>query len=203
MNISKKHKLIPSIEKEIKGNIWDYIGKCDAMCIPINLYMKDEKNIMGAGLAKELKERYPEIPHSIFFIYNNFGFDIHILMTEHLTKSKNNIITGINTTLILGFPTKPEWIRVNKSRSNVLPYYKTKPFVFAGKDIPGYMGYSDLKLIKKSATILKRKIEITGWKVILPKVGTGKGELEWKNVKKVLEEVGLYQMNEVTIIEKG
>jgi len=38
---------------------------------------------------------------------------------------------------------------------------------------------------------------------MLPKVGTGKGELEWKDVKEVLKEVGLYQMDEVTIIEKG
>jgi hypothetical protein len=203
MKREKKHEL--QLLKEIKGNIWDFIGRSNVICITINLYFKNDKNIMGAGIAKEAKERYPELPHNVAFIYDNFGFDTHILMTEHLTKMKNNILTGINITHIIGFPTKPAWVRVNKTRSNILPYYRTLPFVFAGKDIPGYMGYSDLELIKKSAKYLKKKIELAGFwnRVILPKPGCSHGGLQWNNVKEALKEIGLYQMKEITFIEKG
>lgn len=190
--------LIPKIEKEFKGNIWTFINKANAICIPINLCIKNNTLIMGAGLAKEAKDRYLELDKDTAYIYDNFGFDVHHLRL-HFDKKTKHIITHI-----LGFPTKPNWIRVRRDYSNVLPYYRNHNYVVPGKDIPGYMGYSDLSLIKKSATLLKNRIETMGWNmVICPKIGCGYGGLEWKKVKKILIEIGLYYMDEIYFIERG
>lgn len=197
----KKHKLSYQLNKEITGNIWDYIGKVDGICITINLYFKDGKNIMGAGIAKEAKERYPGIDHNIAFVHDTFGAEMcHIMQCD---MSNPHQIGG---TKIITFPTKPAWIRVNKSKSNVLPFYRTKPFVFAGRDIPGYMGYSDLRLIKKSAASLRYVLDALRnlWKIVLiPRPGCSHGGLDWEDVKEVLIEDGLYNMDQVTFISKG
>lgn len=205
MKKPKRFNLISQFEKEIKGNIWDFMGECNVICITINLFMKNGKNIMGAGIAKEAKDRFEGIDHDIAFVYDTFGFGTYLMATEYRTKRKGDIITGINCTHIFTFPTKPAWIRVNKSRSNVLPYYRTKPFVFAGKDIPGYMGYSDIELIKKSASSLKSMIEASMFlkRVILPKPGCSHGGLKWEDVREELKEVGLYQLDAIQFIEKG
>jgi hypothetical protein len=192
-----KYFLIPKVEKEFKGNIWSFLNKANAICITINLHIKNNDLIMGAGIAKEAKDRYPGIEKNAAWIYDNFGFDIHTLKT-HLDKN-----TKLINTHILGFPTKPNWIRVKQDYSNILPYYRNYNFVVSGKDIPGYMGYSDLSLIEKSAIKLKNLIETMGWNmVICPKVGCGYGGLEWKNVKTILINVGLYHMDEIFFIEK-
>jgi hypothetical protein len=194
MKKPKKYKLI-SNEKEIKGNIWDFIGIADGLVIPINLCMRNEKNVMGAGLAKELLERFPDIDHSIYWVYDNFGTYVHIMCSFPDAYS-------FNWTRVLTFPTKPAWIRVKNSKLNVLPKYRNK--VKPGTDIPGWMGYSDLGLIKKSSQQLRNFISTVNWqRVIMPKVGCGYGGLSWKDVKEILIEVGLYQMDAVTFVEKG
>jgi hypothetical protein len=200
MKKPKRFKLTSNFEKEMVGNIWDYIGKVDGICITINLYFKDGKNIMGAGIAKEAKERYPGIDHDIAFTHDTFGMEtIHIIKCDLSNPKK------IGGTKIITFPTKPAWIRVNKSKSNVLPFYRTKPFVFSGKDIPGYMGYSDLRLIKKSAENLRYVLDaLRGlWqRVLIPKPGCSNGGLQWDDVKAVLKEDGLYHLDQVTFISK-
>lgn len=201
MKKPKKYKLTYQLDKEIIGNIWDYIGKVDAICITINLYFKDGKNIMGAGIAKEAKERYPEIDHSIAFVHDTFGSEMC-----HIIKCDMSDPYRIGGTKIITFPTKPAWIRVNKTKSNVLPFYRIKPFVTVGKDIPGYMGYSDIDLIKKSAATLRYTLDALRnlWScVLIPRPGCSHGGLKWEDVKEVLKEDGLYNMNQVTFISKG
>ena len=43
----------------IKGNIFDYIGKVDAICITTNGTIKSNGElVMGAGVAKEFYDKY-------------------------------------------------------------------------------------------------------------------------------------------------
>ena len=47
---------------KVKGDIWDYYKTCPIV-IPTNLgWDKCENNVMGAGLAKQAKERFPYLP---------------------------------------------------------------------------------------------------------------------------------------------
>ena len=52
--------------KYLKGDIWDYHNKNSFICIPINLgWTKDNKNVMGAGLAKQAKEKFKDLDKDI------------------------------------------------------------------------------------------------------------------------------------------
>jgi hypothetical protein len=197
MNIVKKHRLIPHLEKEFKGDIWKFIGKSDAICITTNGCIdKKGNNIMGAGIAKEAKERFPDLPHNIGFVIDTFGNSVYLVKAVGV-ELKTGLLTKIMT-----FPTKPEWIRVNKFKSNILPQYRDK--IKSGEDVMGWMGYSDLKLIYKSAVNLCIWIISLGWDmVIVPKPGTLNGGLGWEDVKMVLKKSGLYDIDGVHFIEKG
>jgi len=61
----KKIELKRDLPKEITGDIWNYIGKANAICICTNRKVVNGKNIMGKGIAKEAKELYPELPEAI------------------------------------------------------------------------------------------------------------------------------------------
>jgi hypothetical protein len=197
MNNIKKHRLSPILDKEIKGDIWKFIGKADTICITTNGCIdKKGNNIMGAGIAKEAKERFPDLPHNIGWVIDTFGNNVYIAKATGAA-----LKTGLLTALVT-FPTKPEWIRVNRLKSNILPPYRN--WAKSGEDIAGWMGYSSLKLIYKSAVDLCVWIISLGWDmVIVPKPGTLNGGLGWEDVKTVLKQSGLYDMDCVHFIEKG
>jgi hypothetical protein len=49
--------------REAAGNIWDWLDDGAKIVIPTNAgWRGDGSNIMGAGLAKQAAERYPQVP---------------------------------------------------------------------------------------------------------------------------------------------
>jgi hypothetical protein len=79
---------------EIKGNIWDYQTKPDyAIAITTNgTIKKDGKAVMGAGVAKQAMEQWPDIPFTLGKSLEIAGNNLHYL--------GNNI---------LSFPVKHNW----------------------------------------------------------------------------------------------
>ena len=78
----------------IKGNIIDFIGKTDIVCVTTNGIVKSNGElVMGGGCAKTFKELYPQIPQ--------------ILGTK-VRKDGNLCYTcgQSNNTYIVSFPTK-------------------------------------------------------------------------------------------------
>ena len=52
--------------KEIKGNIWTHHSAEIPIVIPTNGYVKDNgENVMGRGLAKQAKARFPKLPKEL------------------------------------------------------------------------------------------------------------------------------------------
>lgn len=207
----KKYKLekilitqpIEPLEKEIKGNILDYVGKRKAICITTNCFVKKNgDNVMGKGNAKDFKDAYPDLPASIG-ISLKFGTGPSIVKSIPTISNKE-----IKNTYIITFPTKPDYVIVEKGMANILPFYRDK--CIKGQKVPGFMAYSDLELIRKSADLLNftinifKKHNINDWKcgVVVPKPGIESGGLKWKDVKKVLKETGLYDNPMVQFIEK-
>lgn len=76
----------------IKGNLWDFEGK-GWLVIPTNGIRKENgEAVMGAGLAKEAAERYPDLPR---------------LLGERL--KIGNYIYFFHTYKVVTFPTKNHW----------------------------------------------------------------------------------------------
>ena len=92
--------------KEIKGDIFDYIGIADAICVTTNgIVKKDGSLVMGAGIAKAMADKYPDLPK--------------VLGKKVNTTGKNIVFKGIEAkdnqgTYILSFPTKNDY----RSKSN-------------------------------------------------------------------------------------
>ena len=197
----KKLKKKP-LEKELKGDIFNYIGKCNAICITTNGFVKrNGELVMGKGNAGEAAKRYPELAKEAGWVVDTFGNSCNVIKVLKPKNSKENLDVNAYTRLVI-FPTKPDHVIARRFKSNIVKHAKHlyKP----GDYVPGYHAKSDINLIKKSALRLKIQLECFGWsRVIIPKPGCSNGELDWEKVKQVLKETGLYDMSCVHFIEKG
>lgn len=156
---------------EFTGNIWDFIGAVDAICIPTNGYIKaDNTSVMGAGVALQAKKAYPEI---------------HRAWTRHLMSQGNTvgILHEVSGTHLIGFPTKVVEM-VDPPRNLIIASHR---FLYKpGATVPGFHLKSFLSLITESAEQLVHIADYMGFEsgVVLPKVGCGEGTggLQWEQV---------------------
>lgn len=196
---SKPHKFRLSVietekenefAKEMKGNIWDFIGKVNVICFTTNNFVTNGKNVLGAGLAKEALIRYPDLDVKIGQAIKEFG-------------GYPYIVKCYRQTMIMTFPVKPDFAIVNDTKSNVVSH--KKHLYQTGQKIPGFHSIADINLIRNSARCLNTVVSTMRdrWKhVLIPRVGTGVGELEWKIVKQILKEENLYDQPNVHFISK-
>lgn len=106
-----------------KGNVLDYIGKSDIVCVTTNSVVKaNGELVMGAGCALEFKKKFPELPKT-------FGSKIKV--------KGNRPVVGCKTkdTIIVSFPTKYHYadksdLELIKNSARVLvqiaDFYKSK-----------------------------------------------------------------------------
>ena len=81
---------------EIKGNIFQYIGKADAVCVTTNgVLKKDGSLVMGKGIALAFAKKYPRLPSILGGHVNRFG-------NRAFRVKEDNID-------IVSFPTKNNW----------------------------------------------------------------------------------------------
>ena len=79
--------------KEVFGNVWIY--PANIICIPTNGYIKrDEKAVMGAGVAKQARDRYR-------------AFELETILGRQLKKHGNHIT--YLTPWLISFPVKYRW----------------------------------------------------------------------------------------------
>lgn|SRR5574337_1149082 len=149
---------------EIIGDIFQQTN-ADAICFTSNGVVNSKGElVMGAGIAKQFRDRFPKLAHSAGQQVKQFGNSVAIVGVK--MKDGSDFIRGRSDanlkTHILNFPTKKHW-----------------------KDS------SSLMLIRKSA---KELLEITnkqGWKkVCLSRPGCGLGGLNWeKQVKPLIKDL--------------
>jgi hypothetical protein len=160
---------------EFNGNVWDFIGAVDAICIPTNGFIKgDGTSVMGAGLALQAKKKFPTI---------------HRELTRHIMSSGNTvtILHEVGGTHIVSFPTKVAEMK-DPPKNMILP---NRRFLYRdGDTVPGFHLKSFLSLIVSSAKDLVSMADYMGFEsgVVLPKVGCGEGTgcLEWDQVSREL-----------------
>lgn len=185
--------------KEMKGDIWKFLHKVNAICIPINGWVRGGLNAMEKGLALEAKEKFPGIDREIGHLIDTFELKVEIVKAAYPENWKGGEIDKL--TRIVTFPTKPKFVICNKFKSNVVKHMKNS--YKEGSKVPGYHSKSNLELIKKSSEELNTYIRYLKWtKVIVPKPGIGNGELKWEKVKDVLIQSGLYNNPSVFFIER-
>lgn len=152
--------------KEDYGDIWDLAEDFEAIVITTNGFIKDNGEVvMGRGIAKEAKERYPNLP-------------------KHLgdwVKANGNV-PGI-TNIVPNITVYDVW------RPYYLLTFPVKP-AYSFNGAPGWMVNADIELIRESAKLLVDLVDKNDIKtVILPRPGCGNGRLKWGAVKPVIEPI--------------
>lgn len=154
--------------KYARGNMLEM--DCDALVVTTNGFVKaNGEAVMGRGIAKQIADLMPEIPKKLGGMLHLFGNNVSVLTNNPMP--------------IVNFPVKPDYVRNNGT--NVVSHCKTQ----IGELTAGFLAKADIQLIEKSliqlVKLANRKPE---WKVILiPRVGCGAGELDYKDIKPLME----------------
>lgn len=158
----------------MKGNMLDI--ECDALCITTNGFVKSNGEcVMGRGIAKQIRHYFPNIPKDLGKLIKTKGNNVHLIYPNES-----------EVPAIISYPVKP----ISKVCTSHDDYVSHMTFNI-GDIIAGWACKADITIIEKSA---RQLVELANqhddWKVILiPRAGCGAGELEWTDVKPVLDAV--------------
>ncbi len=166
--------------REVVGDIWDYYNDNYNICIPTNGGVEGVQQsgpaVMGAGVAWQAAERFPEISETLGDYIRKAGWLGVYELRWH----------------IWCFPTKPDWA-----------YWRGMPVdekVRISHRCPGWLAKSVPGIIEVSLAILNSLHYTTKVdEFILPRPGCGCGGLDWKDVKPLCKKYGDW----LTVISRG
>tara|TARA_R110001583_G_scaffold123825_8_gene275249 strand:+ start:693 stop:1208 length:516 start_codon:yes stop_codon:yes gene_type:complete len=160
--------------KNIKGDLWEHVGRTDLICITTNAFVKSNgQAVMGKGCAKEATIRYPGIAAKL----------------GRKTLKKSPPVAGLvkdRGTYICSFMVKPGSAIFNGSNAvkHMIPKFKV------GDLVPGWACLADIELIKASAKHLMEIMDGHEFKsAVIPRPGCGAGELKWSEVEPILQTI--------------
>lgn len=174
--------------KVCNGNIW-WFKNDGAICIPTNGYIQRNGNgVLGAGLALEAKNMYPELSY-------NLG--------DHL-KHQGNIVGWIlNKPIhIFSIPVKPSFLKLNSIDQKDQLIQSVKNQYSLGDIVPGFHCKADLSLIEESLIGLVSLLKYSGLpNAFIPLLGCGLGGLSAKkDLFPLLEKLNL--PDSITLVYK-
>ena len=137
----------------LQKNIWEFLGKVDAICITTNGFIKRDGSCpMGRGIAKEALNRYPGIDKKLGSYLSQWGNRPFKLIQDQ-------------GTWIVSFPTKLSGLELSLSFaqeekkmgrdyvSSIVSWAQGKYRL--GDTVPGYHLKSSTKLIQQSAQVVR------------------------------------------------
>jgi hypothetical protein len=168
------------------GDIWDFLQNDDAVLVPTNgTWKRNGENVMGAGFALDVKTQFPAIAKLLgAYLKANQKKD-----SQNPNEPWNVPYLLNKKPYIFSFPTKPTSVLTDFKNGHIAYKFRNYP---AGNYLPGWQSRSDTGLIRRSAIYIRDLLDKTHLveRVLLPKVGCGRGELSWDNtVKPLLEEI--------------
>ena len=84
--------------KEIVGNLWDYYDEGNWVVITVNSNVKKSgEAVMGVGIAKQAKNRYPTIARKLAELIQTYGSKVQVI--ESFQDGRG----------LIAFPTKRNW----------------------------------------------------------------------------------------------
>lgn len=143
----------------------------DVLVITTNGFVTNHgKCVMGRGIAKQIADRYPNVPYVL----------------GKAIKANGNVVNLLNVgQSFLSFPVKPisDWF----DGSNVVAHAASKYTV--GQQVPGFLCKARLDIIERSlAQLVSIADSYQFRRVLCPRFGCGAGELDWyKDVRPLCE----------------
>lgn len=161
--------------REAKGNL--LAMDCDALCITTNGFVKaNGECVMGRGIAKQVQKYLPNIPKDLGKLIKTGGNRVHLIYPERRDE---------NIPAVISFPVKP----VNKVCESHNDYVSHMNFKI-GDIIAGWACKADPAIIEQSAIQLVELANQYDWEtILLPRAGCGAGELNWQDIKPILDSV--------------
>lgn len=158
--------------KEARGNMLTI--DCDALVVTTNGFVKrNGECVMGRGIAKQVADIIPQLPKDLGSKLTQLGNKVHMFTYPNFKE------------VIVTFPVKPT-VQMNDG-TNVVKH-KQNQFKL-GDMVPGFAVKADPYLIEKSLEDLVRLTDAMGWtNVVCPRFGCGAGELNWKDIKPMVEQ---------------
>lgn len=156
--------------KEIVGDYWKEAPDYKALVCTTNCVVKNYNQlVMGAGIAKDFKERFGYLPELWGYYQKDHNarmkskYAAHVFATKHIHKetSREPIVEFIYNGWLIAFPTKLDW---------------KNPSIY--------------KLIECSAQqLLTVSNALNIDSVLMTRPGCGNGGLQWPKVKEILDEI--------------
>ena len=122
---------------------------------------------MGIGIAKQIADKFPEVPYILGSKIKNEGNTVHVLKAE----------PNKNKTVLLSFPVKPDY--VTYGGTNVVNHAEKNYSV--GDKVAGFHAQADIKIIERSLQEIVRYADNNPQIKFfcIPRAGCGAGELKW------------------------
>ena len=140
------------------------------------------KGVMGAGIAREFKRRFPEMFRDYKKACRRGDTRILARFEVDLKDSKNPKLVIYNI-----YDWKPHvWVERKNSKDFIILNFPTKIYW----DLPSDYKIIEagLKWIRDNLSFLSEKLGRKIKKIAIPQIGTGYGGLEWNTVKNLIEE---------------
>jgi len=165
--------------EEVTGDIWEKWdeGGRDAIVIPTNGYVREDgANIMGAGLAKDAADRYPDLPWLNGKAISRFGVGVFCFPVDH--------------GWLVTFPVKPaSVVSADPAEIDKLVIASKRGKYAPGQTIPGWAMKARLWDIKRGVSRLSPLSQAMRWEgILIPRLGCGRGELSWDEVRPAMAE---------------
>ena len=158
--------------REARGNLLQMDG--DVLVITTNGFVKaNGQAVMGRGIAKAVADAIP-----------NFASELGTLI--RLSGNKVHHVMNHNNMALVTAPVKPA--RVIYDGTNVVAHaaYKFRH----GNTVPGFWAKAVPERIVATCYELVGLVDVMGWQTILcPRFGCGAGELNWEDVKPMIENI--------------
>lgn len=162
-----------NIMLERVGNMLE--TECDALVVTTNGFVTSKgKAVMGRGIAKQISDLLPDIPYVLGSKIKKEGNTVHVLRAEP------------SEPVLISFPVKPDYVVYDGD--NVVSHARKNYKI--GEKVAGFHAVADTNIMEKSLFKLKELLddEESIQTVLLPRIGCGAGELNWYDIKPVLQE---------------
>lgn len=158
--------------KEAFGNLLHMEG--DALVITTNGFVKNNgEAVMGRGIAKQVADALPGFARELGTLITYGGNIVHHVR-DH------------NGMALVTAPVKPRYVEYNGT--NVVEHAKNQFRI--GDRVPGFWSKAGPERIVACCKDLVNLANVMGWQTILcPRFGCGAGELNWEDVKPMIENI--------------